>query len=484
METIRVKGVDIPVDVYQKMLDEGLEVLKHDTIGSSPAVQTPHGLFQNQNVGGLFTRPGAEPEIYSAFVMPTGGQILADLYNGVSDIETPEYDIITGVKDGTGSNAANFCSPGPKAGFAKLCTQRNVFGEFKMDFDQVNLMKTGARINRADVDYRVVNQPGLFPLMPDVLSRAGNPNTTLGLQLMRMAVHLSRILPNVIYHGNKTNTGSNAQLGFIKEFDGFDALIKTGYTDLDSGVPCPRADSLIVNWNNTDVAGSVNGATIIDTIAGILYYLMNLADDSGLAPVSWILSMHTDLFWRLTALWPCSYLTNQCSVSTSAGQQLNVSGAEQVQMRDEMRSGKFLWVNGMRVPVRVSTAIEQTTLGQGFSSPIYFIPLTALGARVTYLEGFNLNNDDIQEYQAFYANLPIRTMNNGLFMMGSRVTDACVEGWIASKLRMVMRTPWLAARIDNVNYSLPGKFYTSDPNPSGAYHKDGGQYYRTPPVYN
>jgi hypothetical protein len=137
----------------------------------------------------------------------------------------------------------------------------------------------------------------------------------------------------------------------------------------------------------------------------------------------------------------------------------------------------------MKVPVRVSTAIEQTTLGQGFSSPIYFIPLTALGARVTWLEGFNLNNSDITEYQAFYANLPIRTMNDGLFMMGHRVTDACVEGWMASRMRMVMRTPWLAARIDAVNYALPGKFYASDPNPSGVYHRDGGQYYRTPPAY-
>lgn len=485
METIRVKGVDIPLDVYQKMLDADLAILKHDTIGSSPGVQTPHGLFQDQNEGGLFTRPGSEPDVYSAYAVPSGSQILADLYNGVSEsvIENPEYSIISGVKDGTGSNAVDFCHPGPKAGFAKLCTTRGAFGSFKMDFDQINLMKTGNRINRADIDLRVVNNPAMFPLAPDVLRRAQNPNSTLGLQLMRMAVHVGRVWPRVIFHGNKTNTGSNAELGFIQEFDGFDNLIKTGYTDIESGNACARADSLIVNWNNTDVAGSVNGADLVETIAGIFYYLTGLADDSGLAPVFWKLAMHRDLFFKLTAIWPCSYITNGCSVSSGSGEVLQVSAEAQIRMRDEMRTGKFLWVNGERVPVDPITAIEQTTLGQGFSSPIYFIPLTALGARVTYLEGFNLNNADIAEYQDFYANLPVRTMNNGLYMMGHRVTDACVEGWLAARPRLVMRTPWLAARIENINYALPGKFYSSDPYPTGAYHRNGGRYYNDPPTY-
>lgn len=483
METIRVKGVDIPLDVYQKMLDADLDILKHDTVGSSPGIQTPHGLFQNQNVAGLFSRPGAEPDAYSAMVMPTGGQLLSDLYGGTSNIINPEYDIITGVKAGKGSNAVNFCSPGPKAGEAKLCTQRAQFGEIKMDLDQVNLMKTGGRINRADMDVRIINNPALFPLAPDVLRRANNPNTTLGLSLMRTAVHLQRVLLRVLFHGSLSNTGSNAELGFIKEFDGFDQKIKTGHRDLETNDTCEAADSLIVNWGNADIAASVGGATIVDTIAGIVYYLMALAEDSNMSPVTWKMAMHRDLFWRLTALWPCSYLTNGCTVSSSAGQSLNVDAPMQVQMRDEMRNGKFLWVNGIKFPVEPLSAIEQTTLGQGFSSPIYFIPITALGGQVTKLEGFDLNNADIQEFLGFYPNLPITIMNSGLYMMGSRVTDACVEGWLASELRLVMRTPWLAARIENINYALPGKIYTRDAFPGGAYHKNGGRYYSAPPTY-
>lgn len=483
METIRVKGVDIPVDVYQKMLDEGLDILKHDTVGSSPGVQVPHGLWQNQNVAGVFSRPGAEPDAYSAMVMPTGGQLLADLYNGTSIYSDPEYDIVTGVKAGKGSNAVNFCTPGPKAGELKLCTTRAQFGEIKMDLEQVNLMKTGSRINRADMDIRIVNNPALFPLAPDVLGRAKNPNTTLGLSLMRTAVHLQRVLLRVLFHGSLSNTGSNAELGFIKEFDGFDAKIKTGHTDIETGDTCPAADSLVVNWNNTDANGTVNGADIVETVAGIMYYLMALAEDSNVAPVTWKMAMHRDLFWRLTALWPCAYITNGCSVSTSNGESLNVGAAEQIQMRDEMRNGSFLWVNGIKVPVDALSAIEQTTLGQGFSSPIYFIPFTALGARITYLEGFNLNNADIQEMLGFYPNLPVSTMNDGLYMMGSRVTDACVEGWLASQIRLIMRMPWLAARIDAINYALPGKFYARDPFPNGAYHKNGGRYYSAPPTY-
>lgn len=484
MTTIRVQGVDIPVDVYQKMLDSDLVVQKHDVLGASPSVQTPHGLFQDQNVGGLFTRPGAEPDVYAAFVTPTGGQLLADLFSGTSVIENPEYDIITGVKAGKGSNAVDFCSPGPKAGEVKLCTTRSQFGEFKMDLEQVNLMKTGARINRADVDYRIINNPALFPLAPDVLRRAGNPNTTLGLSLMRLAVHIGRVLPRVLFHGNISNTGINAELGFIKEFDGFDRLIKTGHTDIETGDACPAADSIIVNWNNVAANGSVNGATLVETVAGIIYDLMALAEDSNLAPVTWKMAMHRDLFWYLTSIWPCSYITNGCAVSTSAGQSLNVDAATQIEMRDAMRNGKYLWVNGIKFPVEPLSAIEQTAVGGGYSSPLYIIPITALGGRVTKLEGFDLNNADINEFREFYAGLPISTMNNGLYMMGNRVTDACVEGWLASKMRLIMRTPWLGARIENINYALPGKFYTRDAYPDGQYHKNGGRYYSTPPVYN
>ena len=67
-------------------------------------------------------------------------------------------------------------------------------------------------------------------------------------------------------------------------------------------------------------------------------------------PTAWALVMRYDLFWELTAFWPCSYLTNNCSAA-STSKILVTTGREQIDMRDEMRSGNFLWINGIRVPM-------------------------------------------------------------------------------------------------------------------------------------
>jgi hypothetical protein len=477
-DVIKIDGVEIPVEAYQKLLDAGMLNVgqKHDVLSPSPNIQVPHGFFQNQNVPGLFTRPGADADMFAAFVMPTAGQFLSALYRGVTNIDNPEYDIISGVKAGSGTNATDYCGDAPTAGEVKLCTTRATFADFFIKVRQANLAKTGGRINNSDVNRNLVNRPDLFPLIPDVLQRAQNPNTTLGLALFSLGVHMSRVLMRTLFHGSTANTGNNAELGFIREFNGFDRLITNTVVDVE-GNTCAAARSTIFNWGNADVGGTVQSGSITDIVAGIMYQLIALADDSNIAPVNWVLAMHPDLFWKLTSIWPCSYLTNGCAVTNNDGERLNVSADMQVQMRDEMRTGNFLWVNGMRLPVVTTRAIEQTTLGQGFSSSIYFIPLTAMGRQVTYLEGFDLENSDIQEFRDVYNPLAYRTMNGGFYAMTHRQTGMCVEAYIAARPRLIMRTPWLAARIDNVNYSLPGFLYGRDPYPDAAYHLNGGRYF-------
>lgn len=485
MENITVNGVSIPVETYQKMLDAGLLNVgqKHDVLSPSPNIQVPHGLFQDQNVGGLFTRPGADSQMFSAMVMPQGSELLAALYRGVTDIVNPEFDILSGVKAGSGSNATDFCGDAPTAGFAKLCTTRASFGKFMMKINQANFMETGGRINNADVDRTLLNRPDMFPLIPDVLNRAQNVNTTLGLALFTTAVHTTRVTMRTIIHGSTANTGNNAELGFIQEFNGFDRLITNTVVDVE-GNTCDAAKSIVFNWGNADISATVLGGNITEIVAGIQYQLETLAEDSNIAPVSHVLLMHPDLFWALTALWPCSYLTNGCQVTNGSGERLNVSADMQIEMRDNMRTGKYLWANSKRIPVVTTRAFEQTALGAGFSSSIFFIPLTALGQRVTYLEGFDLENGDINEFREFYQNAAFRTMNGGLYGLTHRQTGFCIEGYLGSKMRLVMRTPWLAARIDNINYALPGFLYGRDPYPGAAYHLNGGRYYNTPPYYS
>lgn len=475
---IRAGGMEFDtVEEVQKAVNAGL-IQKHDVTQTSPNMQVPHGIAFDQNIGGLFTRPGADPDMFGTIVIPTGARLLAELFLGTSILWNPEYDVLSGVKALEGNPAANGCAPAPKSGDAKLCTLRSAFGEAYIETEQGQLNKMGGRINLADTDRRLLNLAGLNnPLLPEPLQMAQNINTPLGLSYMKMYQTILRELMRVLFVGNY---GSSSGI-FTKEFNGFDNLIIENPTDVENNT-CTAASAKVFNWENTDVGGTLNGNDLVDIISGLMHYVMRLSDDTEL-PMQGVLLMDNDLFYVLTAAWPCSYLTNRCVTTDNEGQRVVVSGREQVEMRDEMRNGSFLWVNGQRIPVVQSTAIARTAFGPGYSSTIYFVPMYALGRKVTYLEGFDQNNTSIQQFVNAAPGTRYRAFNGGFYAMTDLQTRFCIEHMYGFQPRLIMRTPWLAWRIQNVNYTMPGFLYSRDWNPSGAYHANGGRYYNNPPTY-
>lgn len=479
MGKVIYQGVEFEsLEDVKKAVDMGI-VQKHDVVGTSPNAQVPHGLWYDQNIGGLFTRPGAEPGMYSTTVMPSNLAFLSRLFRGVTNIVNPEYDVLSGFKDLTGTAADSFCHPGMKAGNAKLCTLRSAFGEFKIETDQESVIKAGGRVNRADLDRNLVNMLPMIPLLPDVIGRARNLNSPLGLAMVKTAVAIIREWTRVLFTGNY-GTKSRA---FISEFNGFDQLLIENPTDV-TGATCAAASSVVFNWNNTDVAGSVNGDDLVTVLSGIMHLLEGLSGDTEL-PATWDILVDRDLFWLITAMWPCSYLTNGCAVTTDGGERLNVGAAEQIAMRDEMRRGSFLWINGKRQSVATFTSIARTAVGAGFSSPLYIVPMTAMGEQVTFLEAFDENNPGIREMLTEFAGLgmEIKPMSGGLWAHTYRRSDYCIEHMFAAQPRLICRTPWLGARIEAINYHMPAYLYSRDSNPSGIYHKNGGRYYNDLPAY-
>lgn len=467
------------VEDVKKAMDAGV-IQKHDVTQPSPGMQVPHGTAFNQNIGGLFTRPGADPDMYSTIVAPSGIRMLEELFLGTSVQTNPEYDVLSGVKTIEGSTAVNGCSPAPKPGDAKLCTLRSAFGEAYIETKQGQLNKMGGRINLADTDRRLLNLAGMNNrMLPDPMRIAGNINTPLGLAYLTMYQTILREFMRVLFTGNY---GSSSGI-FTKEFNGFDNLIIENPVDV-TGNTCAAASATIINWNNQPVSGSVGGASLVDIISGLIHFITRLQEDTEL-PAIGALKMHDDLFYALTAIWPCSYLTNQCNVVNTAASSSTqfVSGKEQTDMRDAMRTDSFLWVNGMQVPVVQTTAISQTAFGAGFSTTIYYVPYYALGKKVTYIEGFDQANTDIQQFVEASMAL-YRTFNGGFYAMSPLQTRFCIEHMFGFQPRLVMRTPWLAFRIQNVNYTMPGFLYSRDWNPSGAYHKNGGRYFNDLPYWN
>jgi len=476
MQMIKYKGAEFTPEQMQVMVDNGMIGQKNDTVQTS-FMQPPHGYNANWgNTGGLLARPGVTPGMFSAVPAVLGG-LLVRLFMGTTNLINPEYEVITGIQDGTGANPTSFCGTPPLAGNAKVGTTRASFGEFFMGSEKIELNKAGGRVNVGDMDRVLLNNiASQSPILPDVL-RAPDINTEIGLFIYRFGVTAIRAMSRVLYNGNATLTPGNAERGFIKEFDGFDRKIKTGYIDLESNNAMPAMDSIVKDFANADATVAANG--IVDLIAQMDYQLTDLAMRTGLDPLQYEISMRPDMFFALTAMWPCSYLTVGCGVDNTTTNRVNVSAEAQVEMRDTMRNGQFLWVNGKQVAVNLEDGIVQTAEGPGFSSTIYFVPIAAGGERVTYVEGFDQENTGIREFREAAAITNYRTSNGGFWATTQRQTGFCYELLFAAQPRLVMRTPFLAGRIENVVYKLTNG-YSRSPFPTEPYFANGGRYVSTP----
>ena len=188
------------------------------------------------------------------------------------------------------------------------------------------------------------------------------------------------------------------------------------------------------------------------------------------------------------------YLTYRCGFGDMDAARLIVDGAEQVRMRDEMRNGSYLLLDGIRVEVVEDDGIPYTTsttenpAGPGiiqsgaFASDIYLIPMSILGSRaVTYLEHFNYNNPSI--------NSALAGLEPGAYtVQGPWITTTSRKLWCFSwqtnfEPRLIMRTPWLAGRLMNVVGSplqMTRSPFPDDPyyiSPGGVTGRPGPSYY-------
>lgn len=446
----------------------------------------PHGLeAAGHPFAGLWSTSGPRPDMWSTLTrMTTLASML--VRTQTTRTEREEFEVFTGITAGSGSNAVNACDPGPVAGLPKGCIQRAYFGRIRIDTNTNDLTTLGGYVNYADYDRNILNlmlQQNKF--VPDVLQNATNPNSQEFMQLFTMGIQLERVVEQVLFQGvNTVADGASTFLGFSREFDGFDTLIGTGKVDSRTNVACPGVDSLIAAWNSNLISATIAGPNgvsydIVQVLTEMWYVLNQRSSEMGMNPTTWALVMHPDLFRALTREWACTYLTNSCN-EASASTPLNMDATTRKVMMDEMFDGRFLWMDGQRVPVVLSRGMANTQVANGWRSDIYFIPLQSMGIQTTYIEFFDLANPVAASFNGVVPNNNYRTINGGAFWIGRLDNPPCVQYRVGSKPRLVMRTPWLAGRLTNVVYR--NYLYTNDPIPGNVYHFDGGQTQRYSPT--
>ena len=467
---------------------------KHDLSPAAGVAPYIHGQ------GGLFSTPGADVRVFSAVnmpmslltalpVMPAGTSVTPG--EGYGGFDTPFFDTVTGVTAGSLDSWANQpdapCDDPPYAGLMKLCTLTAPYGRFYGRIRPVDITRAARLTNRGEpTDLQLMNNPAnqvgfvgssLFPggINGDVTISELNARLTEG------AVGFARQLMPLVYTGSP---GNNKAGGGARQFLGLDYLVAAGNKrDAFSSVICYALDSDVKDFNNNLVNDSDSNPSIVQYIDMIYYYVNWNAEQQGLAPATFALVMRPELFDEIVKVWSVRYYEEALLAIAAYGNgRVNVSAVDATEARDDMRRQKFLPIRGDRVPVILDNTIPEdnsTTAAipaGSFSSDIYLIPLTVLGSiPVTYLEAFNYDASRVQELLSF-AGIEAdayTTSDNGRFLLWRHRTNVCIDIRWLTEFRIIMRTPQLAAKLQNVRYA-PLQ-HTRDWNTDSSYWVNGGR---------
>lgn len=452
------------------------------------ATKAPANTMTAQKLHGLagtFSTFGLDRDVISTHVRPHGIADVLPMFPTID--EDPRYGALTGVSDDIGSEPANPCSNAP-TGYIKACNLTAQFGRVHRDTETIEPDQIGLRINRGDFTdlmlhgFRLgMEGPGMYP---QGLNPAEILNVVTMSQMVSVGERLYRLLMTHNWQGSPANNNAG---GGYKEYPGLENQVATAQVDADTGTACPSLDSDVKNFNYASV-GSGSGNTIVTYLSMLAYFLETLAEDTGVAPVKFVLAMRPQLFWELTAVWPIIYNTDKVAAATG-NSRLVVDGGDMVAQRDAMRNGKYLIVNGKQYPVVTDPGITEATNitdanvpAGSYASSIFMLPLTISG-------NFPVLYRQHKDYRQMWAeDIPLlRNMqrfwtDDGVFSWAFDDNKWCFTLSGKTEQRIVLRTPQLAGRIDNVLYSPLQHLREFDP--SNPYWVNGGISVGTVPSKN
>jgi hypothetical protein len=454
---------------------------KHTTPTGTPTTNYTSG------PGGIFGVSGLERDVISTRVQPRG---LIGMLPATGSMRTdPLFAYLTGFQADTGSDPNGVCDDCQTAGLAKSCLQTAAFGRYCFMTKELELNRIGQQTDRGELlDLRMLNEP-LLEQGGGVLQQ----NLPGGFSLQRevqnamqsVGISFQNKLIQQLYIGNPAN---NSAGGGYKEFPGLDILIGTAKVDAITNTECPSLDSDIKDFNYGLVDDLAANADIVEVVTYMFRFLRHNADRMNLTPTNWVITMRQELFYELTAVWPCAYFTWRCAIRAGDTQvRANVDAPDMVRLRDQMREGMFLLIDGIQVPVVTDDGIAEETdadnasIAAGeFASDIYFIPLTVAGGFAsTYMEYLDYTQGPIQAVQDGRLGAWFWTDGGRYLWHAKPPLNWCVQWLSKIEPRVILRTPQLAGRITNVRYA-PLQ-HTRDPFPDDPYFVDGGETSRAGP---
>jgi hypothetical protein len=447
---------------------------KHTPASTTLYTPTLQGPYQGSTSQfGIFTTPGVRPERFSALARPDsfaqalGAPVRSEYYEEL-------LEIFTGQTAASCTNAAGPCGNPPEVGIGKVCKQHFLWGFYYVKTQLNALAEIGQLRNRSDVPGSIINVDPTMrnPLIPDLFYRLEDGQSQLQYELWRLGVEFERSLDVVAIAGSNSQAYTATECGWTKEMSGLDNMIKDGHTDAVTGVACPAMDSMVITFG-ADVGGTIgsgDGRNIVIAITELVRAGRERARKMGYGNgVQYYFLMRSEAFHRIVEEYSCDYATYRCTGATNLN---NVTiSSDSNNLRLQMIAGQYILVDGDPIPVVFSEGIAQTNSAGTFTSDIYLVPASWNGMPLTYLQYYPMDNQYTTEFANFAGN-DVETLNNGLWIVGSRSTGLCKELHFQAKMRLILETPFLAGRIDNISYTFTSPIRNA--LPGSSFYADGG----------
>lgn len=450
---------------------------------STPSAYHPTG------PGGLFAQPGLDRAVFTAMQLPHEG-LIKQIPAMQTRYANPNYAIFTGQTANSGDDPDGPCDDPKTVGPQKICTTMLPLGKQRLQTDSIDITEVGLYTNPGETENLQIfggidPTAGAAPSLPlGPLQTAITNDATA--KLFALAAGWVYEFSRELYTGDPSNNSGDREY-----FYGLDTLVNTGYRDAITGVACSRADSYVVDMDSLVV--NSNGTTYVKRISNMYRWLQNVARMAGLPGTSWKFVMRPELFYEVSEVWPCAYHTTGCEgVATTANDTTQfIDARDNTRMRDEMRgdmnamTGQFLMIDGYRVPVILDDTITETASAGVFSSPIYLLPFTVLGRiPVLYMEYFSYTGQPIDTAEMFSPGGSYQVVDGGRFLLHKKPpNNNCIQITAQARTRLVLRTPYLAGRLDNVAYTTVSGGHFPEWEHDDAYYTDGGKLLTTPQSY-
>lgn len=436
----------------------------------------PHGYTS------LFNTPGVDPGIATTYIGPRGVEDYLEKIGHVqrSQFLNPLVGILTGQTASSGSEPTGPCSEDvPVPGDLKMCYFTWPFGEFTMKTKPIRIDNAGALINRSEpLDLRLLNNP--FADAAQIVP-AGDQNlfrNKLAKSVVELTNDFKRRYAQEVYIGAPSRASYFTDGVYGATYNGLDRIVNTGYQSSISQADCDALDSVVVNRSGAIIQNTA--AATVQTYVETYRQLTKLAEDIGANDVEWVFFMRYQKFLSLTQVWPCAYETYRCFNASPGGADIviDMSASDQQQMRQAMRDGMYLLIDGKKVPVVTDSTLIELNIGSGnFQSDTYLLAVRSpsLGGQLLYMDYFNYRGPF--GMQAILPQLgpqdEYRVSPDGRFAIFFLAGTAfCKQVMIRTAKRIIERAPFLCAKIEDERYAVYA--HERDWQPGTSFFQDGG----------